>query len=41
MCLKKKLPKAEAEVGCYRCKSCGAVARKKKKLCKASLIKKA
>ena len=38
MCIKKK-PRIELEVGFYRCKSCGAVSPKKKKLCKPKKIK--
>ena len=38
MCLKKK-PRALPIAGAYRCKKCGAVASKKKKLCKPKLLR--
>lgn len=40
MCIRKK-PRMDPEHGAFKCKSCGAVAVKKSKVCKPKKIKKA
>lgn len=39
MCIKNK-PRKDPKIGAFQCKSCGAIAKKKSKVCKPKKIEK-